>query len=248
MTVRATVSPDFETVAAAFERGETAVLQARRVDDLLTPVAAYLKLARNRADTFLLESVEGGAWRGRYSAIGLDPDLIWQCRNGQVSEARGLAVARREFTPVDEPPMQALRRVIEDARCPLPDGAPPLASGLFGYVGYDMVRYLERLPENAAPDPLDVPESCLLRPRVMIVFDALKQEIQVYSPVRPGEYSAREAYDAAVERMQMALAQTDPDVLMKTWLPVGMAGFEQLQKMFWSNLSGGGRSRDGERS
>ncbi|MBO6764951.1 anthranilate synthase component I [Maricaulis sp.] len=205
MTVRATVSPDFETVAAAFERGETAVLQARRVDDLLTPVAAYLKLARNRADTFLLESVEGGAWRGRYSAIGLDPDLIWQCRNGQVSEARGLAVARREFTPVDEPPMQALRRVIEDARCPLPDGAPPLASGLFGYVGYDMVRYLERLPEHAAPDPLDVPESCLLRPRVMVVFDALKQEIQVYSPVRPGEYSAREAYDAAVERMQMAL-------------------------------------------
>ena len=163
MTVRATVSPDFETVAAAFERGETAVLQARRVDDLLTPVAAYLKLARNRADTFLLESVEGGAWRGRYSAIGLDPDLIWQCRNGQVSEARGLAVARREFTPVDEPPMQALRRVIEDARCPLPDGAPPLASGLFGYVGYDMVRYLERLPENAAPDPLDVPESSCAR-------------------------------------------------------------------------------------
>ena len=215
MTVRATVSPDFETVAAAFERGETAVLQARRVDDLLTPVAAYLKLARNRADTFLLESVEGGAWRGRYSAIGLDPDLIWQCRNGQVSEARGLAVARREFTPVDEPPMQALRRVIEDARCPLPDGAPPLASGLFGYVGYDMVRYLERLPENAAPDPLDLPESCLLRPRVMVVFDALKQEIQVYSPVRPGEYSAREAYDAAVERMQMALdalAGATPDM------------------------------------
>ena len=216
MTARATVTPDFASVAAAFDRGETSVLQARRVDDLLTPVAAYLKLARDRTDAFLLESVEGGAWRGRYSAIGLDPDLIWQCRDGQVSEARGLDVATRRFTPVDAEPMTALRQVIEDARCPLPDDAPPLASGLFGYVGYDMVRYLERLPERAAADPLDVPESCLLRPRIMIAFDALKQEIQVYSPVRPGEYSAREAYDAAVERMQTtldALAGATPDLM-----------------------------------
>jgi len=216
MTARATVSPDFATVAEAFERGETSVLQARRVDDLLTPVAAFLKLARDRKDAFLLESVEGGAWRGRYSAIGLDPDLIWQCRDGQVSEARGLAVAERRFSPVHEEPMTALRQVIEDAHCPLPIDAPPLASGLFGYVGYDMVRYLETLPQNAHADPLDVPESCLLRPRIMVVFDALKQEIQVYSPVRPGEYSAREAYDAAVERMQTtldALAGATPDLI-----------------------------------
>ena len=111
--------------------------------------------------------------------------------------------------------MTALRQVIEDARCPLPEGAPPLASGLFGYVGYDMVRYLERLPENAAHDPLGMPESCLIRPQVMVVFDALKQEIQVYCPVRPGEYSAREAYDAAVERLHMtltALAGATPEL------------------------------------
>lgn len=205
MTARAAVTPDFRTVAAAYERGETSVLVARRVADLLTPVAAYLKLASDRSDAFLLESVEGGAWRGRYSAIGLDPDLIWQCHDGRVSEARGLDIASRTFTPVDAEPMTALRKVIEDAHCPLPDGAPPIASGLFGYVGYDMVRYLEDLPTHAAPDPLGVPESCLLRPRIIVVFDALKQELQVYSPVRPGEYSAREAYDAAVERMQTVL-------------------------------------------
>ncbi|MAK63172.1 MAG: anthranilate synthase component I [Maricaulis sp.] len=209
------VTPDFDTVAAAFERGETTVLSARRVDDLLTPVAAYLKLAQNKPETFLLESVEGGAWRGRYSAIGLDPDLIWQCRKGQVSESRGMDIAERRFTPVETEPMTALRQVIEDAHCPLPDDAPPLASGLFGYVGYDMVRYLERLPEQADPDPLDVPESCLIRPQIMVVFDALKQEIQIYCPVRPGEYTAREAYDAAVERMEMtlrALAGATPEL------------------------------------
>ncbi|MDF1767240.1 anthranilate synthase component I [Maricaulis sp.] len=205
MTPHAPITPDFRTVAERLERGETCVLQARRVDDLLTPVAAYLRLAANQPNSFLLESVEGGAWRGRYSAIGLDPDLIWQCRDGVVSQASGMDVAARKFTPLETEPMTALRAVIEAAHCPLPDDAPPLASGLFGYVGYDMVRYLERLPDGAAPDPLGLPESVLLRPQTMVVFDALKQEIQVYCPVRPGEYSAREAYDAAVERLQTTL-------------------------------------------
>jgi len=205
MTPHAPITPDFGSVAERIERGETCVIQARRVDDLLTPVAAYLRLAADQANTFLLESVEGGAWRGRYSAIGLDPDLLWQCRDGMASEARDRNVASRRFTPIDGDPMTALRAVIEAAHCPLPDDAPPLASGLFGYVGYDMVRYLEHLPEGAAPDPLGLPESILLRPRTMVVFDALKQEIQVYCPIRPGEYSAREAYDAAVERLQTTL-------------------------------------------
>lgn len=229
MTPHAPIAPDFRTVAECLEKGETCVLQARRVDDLLTPVAAYLRLSTNQPNSFLLESVEGGAWRGRYSAIGLDPDLIWQCRDGVVSQATGMDVAARRFTPIDTEPMTALREAIEAAHCPLPDDAPPLASGLFGYVGYDMVRYLERLPEGAAPDPLGLPESVLLRPQTMIVFDALKQEIQVYCPVRPGEYSAREAYDAAVERLQTTLqrlAGSTPELAR----PVGALGERQSNR------------------
>lgn len=199
------ITPAFDDVRRAFERGETSILVARQADDLLTPVAAYLKLGGRNPHTFLLESVEGGAWRGRFSAIGMDPDLIWQCRDGQVSQATGLDVASETFTPLDTPPMEALRDVIAGARCPLPEDAPSIASGLFGYLGYDMVRYLERLPENAAPDPMDVPEACLIRPQTVVVFDALKQELQVYCPVRPGDYTAREAYDAARERLENAL-------------------------------------------
>lgn len=199
------ITPAFKEVRSAFERGETSILVARQPDDLLTPVAAYLKLGGRNPHTFLLESVEGGAWRGRFSAIGMDPDLIWQCRDGQVSQATGLDVASETFTPVGTPPMDALRKVIAGARCPLPEDAPSIASGLFGYLGYDMVRYLERLPENADPDPMDVPEACLIRPQTVVVFDALKQELQVYCPVRPGDYTAREAYDAARERLENAL-------------------------------------------
>ena len=80
-------------------------------------------------------------------------------------------VAKRRFSPIEAAPMEALREVIEAAHCPLPIDAPPLASGLFGYLGYDMVRYLERLPEGAAPDPLGLPESILLRPQTRVVFE-----------------------------------------------------------------------------
>ena len=215
MTRGVALEPEFDAFEQAYSAGRTVVLRAIQADDLLTPVAAYLKLAPQsdggRRDSFLLESVEGGAWRGRYSAIGVDPDLIWRCRDGVVEEARGPDAGARRFAPTGEPPLTGLRRVIAEARCTLPDGAPSIASGLFGHVGYDMVRHMESLPEQAAHDPLGVPESCLIRPRLVIVFDALKQEIQAYAPVRPDpsdagfELSAREAYDAARERIEAAM-------------------------------------------
>jgi anthranilate synthase component 1 len=202
---RSRPAPDYAAVEADLTAGEPVIVSARKADDLLTPVAAYLKLAQADGHACLLESVEGGAWRGRYSAIGLDPDLIWQCRGGIASEARGPAIAARQFTPLDADPMAALRAVIQDAHCPLPAGAPSIAAGLFGYVGYDMVRYLEKLPAGAAPDPLDTPEACLIRPRTVVVFDALKQEIQVYCTIRCEGATPRQAYDAAAERLQTTL-------------------------------------------
>tara|TARA_R110002051_G_scaffold32382_3_gene73094 strand:+ start:16757 stop:18259 length:1503 start_codon:yes stop_codon:yes gene_type:complete len=220
---RSRPAPDFTAIEADLTAGQPVIISARKADDLLTPVAAYLKLAQADGHACLLESVEGGAWRGRYSAIGLDPDLIWQCRDGIVSEARGDAIEARQFTALDTDPMTALRAVIEQAHCALPDGAPSIAAGLFGYVGYDMVRYLEKLPENAAPDPLGTPEACLIRPRIVVVFDALKQEIQVYCTIRRGPETPRQAYDAAAARLQATLdilAGALPEIAA----PIGQTG------------------------
>ena len=78
-----TLAPDFDTFATAYEGGEAGVLRATLVGDLLTPVAAFLKLRHGRkGSAFLLESVEGGATRGRFSMIGLDPDVVWRCQDG----------------------------------------------------------------------------------------------------------------------------------------------------------------------
>ncbi|MFC2924548.1 anthranilate synthase component I [Hyphobacterium vulgare] len=173
--------PSREDFARAFERGETVLAGARRIDDLLTPVGAFMALAKGRPDAYLLESVEGGAWRGRFSAIGFDPDFRWELRDGVPFVQHG------EDNPVQDGdnPLASLRRAIAAMRIDLPEGTPPIAAGLFGYLGYDLIRAVERLPGNA-PDPLGLPDGVLIRPRVVVVFDALYQQITAYTPVRPG--------------------------------------------------------------
>jgi anthranilate synthase component 1 len=182
-------APDLDTARERAARGEPVLITARRVDDLETPVSAYLKLAAGQSNTFLLESVEGGAYRGRYSAIGLDPDLIWRTRGDTAEIARAAApgMAPGAFEAQGQTPLASLRDLIEASKLDLPAGLAPLAAGLFGYLGYDTVRWSERLPENAGPDPLGTPDGLLIRPRAMVIFDALRQEITVAAPVRPND-------------------------------------------------------------
>ncbi|CAN0080487.1 unnamed protein product, partial [Chrysoparadoxa australica] len=205
-------APDLDTATELCARGQTVLLTATRVDDLETPVSAYLKLASHNANTFLLESVEGGAFRGRYSAIGLDPDLIWRCRGDQaeIAHAPAPGVAPGAFEPCAETPLHALRKLIEESRLTLPSGLPPISAGLFGYLGYDMIRQVERLPDQAAPEPLGLPEGQLLRPRVMVVFDALRQEILAAAPIRPTPGADPELLvDAARRRIEAVFARLD---------------------------------------
>ncbi|AWN41852.1 anthranilate synthase component I [Methylobacterium durans] len=193
----------YEAFAAGYEAGRPALLNLTLVADLETPVAAFLKLrARHAGAAFLLESVEGGAVRGRYSMIGLDPDLIWRCRDGRPEIARGPDLSA--FSPDDRAPLDSLRALIGESAIGEEAGIdlPPMAAGLFGYLGYDMVRAMEALPEPN-PDPLGVPDAVLVRPRVMVVFDAVRDLITVVSPVRPtGGISARAAYEAAQARLE----------------------------------------------
>lgn len=215
-------SPDFDAVAKAWARGETSLLVARRIDDLETPVSAYLKLAGEPGPRFLLESVEGGAYRGRYSAIGLDPDMIWRLREGraEIARAHGPASAPESFVPDERPVLESLAAEIEAAGVEPPAGVPPLASGLFGYLGYDIVREAERLPQTAAPDPLGLPDAVLVRPRVMVMFDALSQEIIVAAAVRPGPgLGPQEAHDAAVRRIQAVFDRLDRAGAARTLQP-----------------------------
>lgn len=196
-------SPEYDAFAKAYDAGEAGVLRTSLVGDLLTPVAAFLKLRHGRkGSAFLLESVEGGAVRGRFSMIGLDPDLVWRCQDGIASVNRKALEDPDHFEIVQRHPLESLRALIAQSALPLADDLPPMAAGLFGYLGYDMVRQMERLPEPNR-DVLQVPDAILIRPTVMVVFDAVKDEISLITPVRPKDgMSAKAAYEAAMARLE----------------------------------------------
>ncbi len=177
---------------------------SKRISDLETPVSAMLKLGAMNAGAFILESVEGGDWRGRYSILGVDPDLVWRVRDGRAEQSDG-SFEESAFTPSAEAPLVALRRLLAENAMALPAGLPPPAAGLFGYLGYDMIRQIEHLP-NAPPDSLIVPEAVLMRPRLVAVFDNVAQEITLVTPVRPGSWSAQAAFALAERRLAEAAA------------------------------------------
>ncbi len=191
--------PATDAFARAYEAGDPQIVWATLVADLETPVSAYLKLAEGRTNTFLLESVEGGAVRGRYSIIGLDPDLLFRADGERAATSRLPDLSA--FVPDPAPPLDALRTLLADARIDLPPGLPPMAAGVFGYLGYDTVRLMEDLPDPN-PEALGLPDIFLVRPRIVIVFDSVRDEMILVTPVRPqAGVTAGDAHRQAVNRL-----------------------------------------------
>lgn len=194
---------DPEGFIAAYESGKPQLVWDRHVADLETPVSAMLKLAADAPYSFLLESVEGGEIRGRYSFIGLEPDLIWRCHHDKAEICRNPDLDQElRFTPCPEPSLDALRSILAESEIELPDGMPPMAAGLVGYMSYDMVRLMERLPDEN-PDPMGLPSGLFIRPTVIAVFDTIEETVTIVTPVRPSsEIAAEEALDAAKSRVE----------------------------------------------
>jgi anthranilate synthase component I len=204
-----TAQPDLAEFSAAYDANRPQVVWTSLVADLETPVSAMLKLAEGRPYSFLLESVEGGAVRGRYSAIGLKPDLIWRCFGPRAEVNRHARQDLATFEPCPGQALHELRQLIADARIALPDGLPPMAAGLFGFMGYDMVRLMERLPD-ANPDPLGLPDAVFIRPTVMAIFDNIEDRVDIVTPVWPApDLGARAAYALARERLADVVADFD---------------------------------------
>src|SRR5262245_13869990 len=200
------IEPPLASFAKGYAEGAPQVVWTRLVSDLETPVSAYLKVAHGRPMSFLLESVEGGAVRGRYSMIGLAPDIVWRA-DGDTAEISRTPDKRHDaFKPVRQPTIAALRALLAESAIELPEDLPPMAAGVFGYMGYDTVRLIERLPDMP-PDALGVPDMVLMRPTIIVVFDGVKDEMTVVTPVRPAPGQGPEkAYAAARKRLEAVVA------------------------------------------
>jgi anthranilate synthase component I len=203
------IEPSLDAFAKRYARGEPQVVWTTLVADLETPVSAFLKVAGSRPLSFLLESVEGGATRGRYSIIGLDPDVVWRANGAHAEINRAAQAAADRFVPCPEPPLPALRALVAESRIALPDDLPPMAAGVFGYLSYDMVRLVEELPPPN-PDPVGIPDAIMVRPTVVIVFDTVKDTITVVTPVRlEAGVSGKVAHGRATERLLDIVDQLD---------------------------------------
>ncbi|MBT6031333.1 MAG: anthranilate synthase component I [Kordiimonadaceae bacterium] len=197
---------DFEK---SYDAGDAQVLWTTLVADLETSISAYLKLTEKEQYSSLLESVEGGAIRGRYTFIGLKPDLIWRC-NGDKPEINRHTLAgvdEKDFQAIeDKGSLESLRDLFAESRIDLPENMPPSAAGLIGYMGYDIVRLMETLPEPNE-DVLGFADSMFMRPTIMVVFDSITDLITIVTPVRAsGDVSANTAYIRAEERLNDILS------------------------------------------
>ncbi len=200
---------DFASFEAGWAQGRNQLVHARLAADLDTAVSVMMKLTDAGRDSFILESVTGGEVRGRYSIVGCKPDLIWECQGSTSRLNRTARYDRDAFVACAEPPLEALRALLAETAIDMPADLPAAAAGLFGYLGYDMIRLVEHLP-HVNPDPLGLPDAVLMRPSVVAVLDGVKGEVTVVSPawVSSG-LSARAAYAQAAERVADALRDLD---------------------------------------
>ena len=202
------LSPSFEEFESAWNEGRNQLVYARLAADLDTPVSLMLKLADAAPNSFMLESVTGGEVRGRYSMVGMKPDVIWQCHDAQARINRQARFEDR-FEDLPGHPFESLRALIAESRIDMPEGLPAAAAGLFGYLGYDMIRLVEHLPD-VNPDPIGVPDAVLIRPSVVAVLDGVKGDVTLCAPAwQSAGQGARAAYAQAAERVMDALRDLD---------------------------------------
>lgn len=188
----------------ALSRTATMVPLAKSVSaDLLTPVSAFLSIARDDSDAFLLESVEGGEKIGRYTFLGVDPymRLIARSNVSRGSEIPGSEIIvergrRRERVEGDL--FQVVRSLLRQHRTAQPPGMPPFTGGAVGYFAYDSVRRLERLP-SIAKDDLQAPDCVLMFFDRLLAFDHVRHQIHIVAAVDVSRESPRKAYDRAIE-------------------------------------------------
>ncbi len=187
--------------------GKSAFVWRRQIADTDTPISAALKLIEPDRGDFLLESVEGGAVRGRYSLIGLAPDLVFRAVGDKAEINRHWATDRDAFAPLPGGALTELRTLVAQCRAELDPELPPALSCLVGHAGYETVGLVEKLP-RPPENPIDVPDMLFVRPTVILVFDRLADILFLVAPVwADAALDPDKAIAAALDRIDAAAAR-----------------------------------------
>ncbi|MBV1918584.1 MAG: anthranilate synthase component I [Sphingomonadaceae bacterium] len=185
-------------------QGKPALVWTRLIADTETPVGAAVKLFQAGRGDFLLESVEGGEVRGRYSLIGLDPDLVFRATGKACEINREWHSNRDAFTPLDGDSLKELRALVQSCRIDVPEQLPRALSCLVGYFGYETIGLVEDLPRAPESD-LGLPDMLFVRPTVILIFDRLSDDLFCVSPVWPSDRKTSAIIELAEERIAETL-------------------------------------------
>ncbi len=195
-----------EAASLALAAGRPALVWRRTIADTETPVGAAIKLFEPERGDFLLESVEGGAVRGRYSLIGLDPDLVFRARGTACEINRVWQADRDTFAALTGDSLAELRALVAACHIEVPAALPPALACLVGYFGYETIGLVEKLP-RAPQSALALPDMLFVRPTVILVFDRLGDELFCIAPVWPDGTSPERLLGQAQERIDAALSR-----------------------------------------
>ena len=172
--------------------------------DTQTPIGAAIKLIQPGRGDFLLESVEGGEVRGRYSLLGLDPDLMFRATGSSAEINRQWRNDRAAFTTLEGDSLTELRNLVNGCRIDVPDALPPALACIVGYFGYETIGLVEKLP-RAPKSELALPDMLFARPALVLVFDTLSDTLYCVAPLWAGEMDPAKAVERAGERIDEAL-------------------------------------------
>nr|WP_137678344.1 anthranilate synthase component I [Parerythrobacter lutipelagi] len=188
----------------ALAAGKPSLVWRRVIADAETPVGAAAKLIEPGRGDFLLESVEGGEIRGRYSLLGLAPDLVFRASGDSAAINRDWQTDREAFAGCSAGSMESLRALVGECRIEVPEELPPALACLVGYFGYETIGLVEKLP-RAPANPLDLPDMLFVRPTVILVFDGLTESLFAIAPLWPDQSEPGQALFGACERIDETL-------------------------------------------
>ena len=191
--------PDQESFVHMADQSDLVPVYRTIIADLDTPLTIYAKIADEQRHAFLFESMEGGEKWGRYSFIGFDPLVNFISNGSTVTVTRhGLEPSEKIISSVN--PLHELRKLLASFKASRAPGLPRFFGGAVGFLGYDMVRFIEEIPDSNPP--LDIPDSSFMVPRLVLIHDAVQQQLTIVCNVIVGEGSnSRELYADAVQRI-----------------------------------------------
>ena len=192
-----------------YNQGIPQIIKKEFIADIETPISSLIKISENEEYSFLLESVEGGDQRGRYSILGCDPDIIWEVNK---NKAKVTSLNQDlDLSFLSEDPIKSLKQLVDFSKINKESNSSPFPV-LVGYLGYPMIQLMEKINLNN-PDEINIPDALMIRPKLVAVFDNIKDTINIQTSIYPDKkITAELAFSNANDYINIIIKKLNRDI------------------------------------